>query len=306
MVLHILIFILPIIPAVFVPNKYWAKLLDLTVSIKNTILIKTQLALGVNSMRNGEKMINALVELESCSIIKIKNSTLTLPKYKFYTDLIYSILEFSTKYGSPLRNTSKNIRLGLTKDYQFERKILKEFLGGLTQFALITIIIWLFASAVQTVMKVEISISTKIIMSTLQLIGVLLFIFTGKVVRKKEFRGFANYFSSIYILRSLVEVGVPIKTAIELSKVGSTTIIRPSYFTHIKTRISRMIERVQKSGTPILSEIEETTNELWYLHDDSFEKYIKKISVLKFGVLALFYLSSYFVFVMELFTHFVV
>ncbi len=256
---------------------------------------------GGGDLVTAQDLVTTLATLEASSIIKLKTGPMELPRYKFYTGIIDQMIVNAREYGCSIKQGVKTVRHAVAKDHQFERKIIKEHTGGFAQFLIITIISWSFFMSVKNIMSISISMSSLITIITLQTGGLFLYIYLSKLIKLSTFKGDAEYLNSIYILKSLIGTGLPIQSVINLSKVIDTINMTGEKFKHINTRITIMLERVQKTGTPIAEELGEIVEEVWFIHNLSFENFIKKTVILKFLIVAGFYLTSYFLFLIELF-----
>src|SRR5687768_15734106 len=67
-----------------------------------------------------------------------------LPQYKFYTPLYLKLVHYSRLYGLALGGVLRSLKEGLIRDDRFERKASKDFWGILMQFALISLVTWIF------------------------------------------------------------------------------------------------------------------------------------------------------------------
>ncbi|MBF0299926.1 MAG: hypothetical protein HQK51_14470 [Oligoflexia bacterium] len=65
-----------------------------------------------------------------------------IPKYKFYTNLIFDLLELNQLYGANPKDILKSLKKGLLKDGEIDRKVAKEIRGTILNFFIISIISW--------------------------------------------------------------------------------------------------------------------------------------------------------------------
>jgi hypothetical protein len=256
---------------------------------------------GNNQLDRGQLVITHLATLEASSIIQFQTKPVIIPEYKFYTNIINKLISNSRQYGCSLKNGTKTIRYAISKDLQFEKKIITEHAGGIAQFFIISAVSWSFFLAVKEIMSISILNSSLLLIISLQLGGVLLYIYLAKKIKTAIFQDNSTYLHSMYILKSLIGTGIPLKQVIELSRVSQFISTPKDRFKYINLRIVSMLERVQKTGTPVSEEISEIIEEIWFIHNMSFENFLKKTVILKFFIIAAFYLTSYFLFLIELF-----
>lgn len=253
----------------------------------------------------GRAIIEGIADMETYLSRGLVRSATELPRYKFYTGLIHLILSYGRNYGASILGIVRKIRQGIIMDYQFERKLQSEFFGGLVQFVLIGFMTWIFIFISDSIICAETLFSVRFLVGGLQIFGVVLYFFIYFGWRKKNFLIYSKYFSGLYVLDSLSEVGVSLQLMLEQSGVEKLFEINKRKFCYVDNRLENAIEASRKQGMPIKKELDDIINEVWFLQEQQFGKFVKQMAGLKFVILALFFLSAYFVYLFSLFGHFV-
>lgn len=286
------------------PEKLWDKIycyLKVTFSIVKKIFYKL-----TGGELVAQQIINQLSNFENELQFSDKRGGKEIPQYKFYTLLIEKILLYNRKYGAPMRKIIVDIRGGLIRDDQFERKLRKEFCGGIGQFLFISIITWFFVFMSQLITEVSITFDVFVIIGLMQITGIGLFYFFYSKWKKYTFLNFADYFYSLYAMRSLSEIGLSVRQVLHESIIAGLISKEVKIFKNINLRLKRAVDSWQKRGSPVQQELKEITDELWFIQDENFRSFIKKVGILKFFILATFFLSSYFVYLSYLFHFFLI
>ncbi|MBL6991900.1 MAG: hypothetical protein ISR65_19110 [Bacteriovoracaceae bacterium] len=281
-------------------SKIYHKLVLILVPINHWFVSWTK-ALPQN---RAEHLISWLLEFEGSIFLDQLGRQKQLPKYKFYTSLILSILHYTRRFGSPARSIFNELRYALIKDDQFEKKLGSELLGGVMQFFMTSLITWGFCLMASSLVLVSIDQRVYIVVFLLQLIGAATFILIYWWSKKKYFANFENYFHSLYILKALSQVGVSIQEAIKESKIVATSKIEFKAFNQIKLKTQKMIQQWQTRGISPNAGLEDILQQLWFIQEQRFIKFIKFFSFVKFLILATFFLGAYAVYLLSLFTFF--
>lgn len=223
-------------------------------------------------------------------------------KYKFYTLLLENIFKYQRFKGvAPLSYLSE-IQAAIIKDTKFEMKISKEVIGGLVQFLVLAILIEGFIIFTTQSLHVVIPASKLMMIISLQIIGALLFYLLFHYLKKRYFKGPIAYFKSLYLLALLSDVGISTREALGESKIQNVLSCGHLGFADFNQDIIAMIKSWKQNGAPPALEIKSMLQLLWFQMDDKFDSFIKVMQSMKLIVTTLFFLSSYFLFILELFT----
>ena len=253
-------------------------------------------------LNKGQVLLFYLQELES----GFSESTITLPRYKFYTDLILKLLDYGRRFGAPIKKLLREIRSGLARDERFDRKLGREFWGGIIQLCLITFITWLFIYMSVLLVKAPLNYLFLFLIILLQLSGFIFYISFFKWWRHKLFAPLSHYFGSLYILRSLSEVGVAMRSCLAEAAIDQLLQRDVKLLKYVNKHLRQVVNDWQKKGSPIRQELAELVEELWFLQEQQFVAFNKRLVALKFSILICFFLSAYFLYLFSLFDLFMI
>ncbi len=69
-------------------------------------------------------------------------------------------------------------------------------------------------------------------------------------------------------------------------------------------RTKKLIDRMKETGLSPKEEAQEILDGLWHFQGEMFEKFTKKVQLLKFCILAFFFLPAYFLYLVSIFQFF--
>jgi len=283
----------------FLPERFWTFLSDRFEYWWHKIL-------GHVSLKNGQGLLKLLTQIEMELLTKGSLGRYELLQYKFYTSLTERVLDYARRFGSPLRTTILELREALLKDLQFENKIRKEFWGGLAQFILIALVTWVFVGLSVGLLELHLAFSTVALMIFLQCGGILSYFFLFYFLRQKNFRYFDQIYSAFYGLLILAEAGLSVRLSLQESGIVETLAIKDKRFFFLFSRGRDLLERWQSKGIPLKGELKELLAQSKALEEAAFESFLKTLSVGKFIILCLGFLSAYFVYLFSLFHVFLI
>lgn len=227
-----------------------------------------------------------------------------LPKYKFFTDLILELLQLHKKLGINLSLYLPKIRLELQRDHRFEKKLHELMLNCIWQFLIIISVTWGFISF--SSMMIAVFPSGKVISSILflQMLGAIVFFYMKVFLYKKTFAELEQIIEKFYKFLSLVDVGIPISKILEYSQINALGKVKQKDLRSYAQRVHSLLTYWQQNGHSPKNEMTEILEDVWALKESLFEAFLKKLEVLKFIVLALFYLPAYFLYLFSIFQFF--
>ncbi len=228
-----------------------------------------------------------------------------LAQYKFFTTLTVALLDHARKYGASIKQSVKELRQALGRDIASEREISALVRASYIQFAIVSSVTWIFVTVSKVVAEIEVNLNSLILMIVLQLMGAAIFYFLCPRLRRHYFSKLDSFLSAQYKFKGLCAAGLG--TALVVKKSGLDQLLVAEYkgdLALLKLRLLSLIKRWQKSGQSILGEWDDGLEESWALHKLYFSHYLKAMEALKFTLLALFFLSSYFIFIGSLFIGF--
>ncbi len=304
MMTKILIYSLSLTALVFLPDRIWEKLWRKGVSIYDH-LKKCE---GHNPFRReqieGEKLLVMFPDIEAKLSLGIKTTTMELPRYKFYTTLLFDLLQVHRKLGISLKLILPELRQNLIKDLQFESKMSGSVIGGNLQFLVISLTTWGFIFLSSALAELPLDFIILFVILCMQIVAI--FVFNGilSLLKKQIFMKFNQAIEGLYMFVSLVEIGLPVSQVLSESKVMEGDLVRHKKFTQVKNRLETLINRWKDNGISPKVESAEIIKEVWHLKEVNFEVFLKQADILKFMVLAFFFLPAYFIYLYSIFKFF--
>lgn len=230
------------------------------------------------------------------------NSLTDLTHYKFYTAISLTLIKYSRQWGAPCLDFLGEIRAAVIKDDQFERRIKMEKISSLLQFSLISLITICFTFLVSSMLKIKFSTPLLVFLATWQCLGFFLFLQLEKRVKEKKFAPFSLSLKTLYSLRTLLKAGIPFSKIQEESSFNLyTENMREKELQPVVERMLIAWEELQKKGRPLHEEWQALIDEVWFLQDLRFEKFVRWCQGLKLFIMMFFFLSTYFMLLFSLF-----
>ena len=132
---------------------------------------------------------------------------------------------------------------------------------------------------------------------------VLLLFFDG-VLKRIHLKWFERVARPLYSFDSLLKTGLSCGEMIKISCIGEALDVFEKKFPSHQIRLEGILRKWRERGIPLSSEWKLFLQEVWSLLEERCETYAKCLQVVKFLVLVLFFLSSYFVYLSSLFDGF--
>lgn len=227
-----------------------------------------------------------------------------VPQYKYFSEILITLLEFKRNFGLGISKTKSDLKKALVKDSQFERKISSQVKGAFSQSIMVGIIVWGFAYMAGVFVERSPPTFIFIIMGFLQVSGAIILYLSLKYLRMKKFKNLNLYFYSLYSLKCFASSGCSTAQVISMSRVESLKEIKEKDLELLRSRVIELVTLWKLSGRPIKDEIDELIDELHFILELRFESFLKQLIGLKFLVLSVFFLSSYLIYILGLFTMF--
>ncbi len=254
--------------------------------------------------KNGQALLSFMPKLEAKIAMGIKTTNESIPQYKFYTSLLSDLIGFHQKRGISLRAIIPELRMNLTKDLQFESKLQSNILGGNLQFLVITMTTWIFIFFSSQMADIPLSFNQLIIIFLIQILGVTIFNMSLKKLKVYTFNKFSKAIERLYLFVSLVEVGMPVSQTLSESQVLEGDLMIHKLFLPCASRLMNLVNRWKANGISPKTEVAEIIQELWHIKEVNFERFLKHLDILKFIVLAFFFLPAYFFYLYSIFQFF--
>lgn len=219
-----------------------------------------------------------------------------LTPYKFFDSLVMSIHKLSLEFGAPLRAPLDYLRGALLKDIRNEKELQSMAYSSYATFVAAGIITWGFYFYANSLFGLSFKQSINYFS-----LGVLIWqatgFFTFRIIfvklRKKSLGEFDFIFLSIYSLSLYTKVGVPINDIVKYSRLNEFYDLKYKGLDYFKDRIITLIDMRQSFGREINDDLALLIDELWHFYGDCFSKLKKRMKVIKFIWLCIYFLSTY-------------
>ena len=248
----------------------------------------------------GENLIKQLGHFEVSFLVKFKKNTDSIISYKFYSTILELLLTLNKKFGAPIKSRVKIIKRSLVKDIHLEKKLLAEIKGGLFQFILISFITWFFIYFVEKMLLLKLNQSVALLIIFLQISGLIIFLTAYNFIKKREYKDFDTIIKMITVMNVLLEVGLPQTKIVEYAGSNELSNLKKKNLISICDRFKLLIISWQKHGISIMDDLSILEEEISFVLDESGRLFFKKVEILKYTILTLFYLSAYFIYLFTL------
>lgn len=254
----------------------------------------------IPNSKKGNLLYQQTLSLNSNQLNKSKQ--LELIQYKFFTALISELIQSARKFGTSIHCYLPDIKKGLIKDIQMDKKIFTLFLGGVYQFLLIFILGFVFVGIMMKQLDKSIDLFDLIIPVSMQIIGLLSFSTLYIYLRKTRFNDLFLYLFKLYQIRTLAQAQMPLKKVFK--KVSPDHLSAKGDLKFFKEKVFLIFSEMRNSGEVDTRDLDIYINELWQYIDLQFEKFNKELAALKLLHLALFSLGGYLVLLLQIFSTF--
>jgi len=245
--------------------------------------------LKYSSQKNGQDLFITL--LNAPHKLVGKGGEISLPQYKFYTDIVNELILTARKFGTPISKSITEIKKALTQDMNFEKKIRSMLLGGIYQMLLISGFAWIFYFFARVEVGINISTWDLSIVILIQVLGLLVFIVLFVLLKTKSFGPWQQYLMSLYKLRAMINAQMPI--SLISKKIDFNQLKDSKYLSPIKLRIHTLVDQVKDLGYVDQRDYDDLIGEMWYLGEFNFEQFLKHLNGAKLLVITCFSLPSY-------------
>ncbi len=213
----------------------------------------------------------------------------SLPKYRFYTDLMNRLLNLQRTYGKSPENSFGDLRKALMKQRNFHLKYLSINRTAFLQFFVMGLLVWIMVILSSYSLAWKPPTGLIIIIVVLQTMGLLLYRWLSKVVDHRLFKSYnAMLYQSTQFL-CLYQSGLPYQKVLEMSQITKVPFEK-----ELKSELDSMLNRWQKHGQRIEEDIQELIDQIWAALYLTFEQFLQFMALLRLFTLVFFFLSSYF------------
>jgi hypothetical protein len=220
-----------------------------------------------------------------------------LPVYKFYTEVTEVILNIARKMGGSYQESLIFLREGLVSDRQFEKRLREAQLGTWLQMGLMVGLTWMFILGSLYITEIRVPFTKLLLIGAWQSLGLLSIPALLSHYRQKFFADIGRLWKMLYVLNSLSKVPLARSETLNLAGVRELGEIKQKTLFHIVEKLRSTCERILKVGGSYEGEVKSLMEELRFQEKWHFELFEKRLTVIKLGILSLFLLPSYLVFV---------
>ncbi|OFZ49513.1 MAG: hypothetical protein A2381_19240 [Bdellovibrionales bacterium RIFOXYB1_FULL_37_110] len=288
----------------FIPERAWESFFVFSKQSFSNVLKYGGQFKHLSNVYSGELLLFKVTMLASELNVGKVGSPIELHSYKFYTGLLEELLTYKRQFGISLSKILIPIRGGIKKDFQFEKKIQNELVGGIFQFLFVSIITWLFSFMVYKMVQLDSSWLTKMIILVLQILGTTFYVIIYRMQKIRQFKIFETYFQVLFFLMSLIDVGLSSSKVLHQSGFSRIDELKDPHFLIVNKKLKGLVEVYKNNGHQIKSDLEGLIEEIYFLQEERFEQFLKFLGILKFVILCLFFLSAYFIYLFTLFSLF--
>ena len=308
MTLKILIYFGALIGLTCLPSTIWEKLLLLVETSFDKLKkrqghFQEQIPI-LGDIRRGEMLLGQFSLLEAKLSQGQKTISQELPRFKFYTGLLIDLFEAHRKLGVSLKLILPELRSNLQKELQFEKKILSLALGGNAQFSTMILITWAFIVFSSTLVDIPFNFFILSVIALVQITGAILFNVLFVKFKDRGLRPFSDALEDLYHFTGMVEIGRPVNQVLSETRLLSGVLVGHRKFEPLRQRLFDLVNRWKESGLSPKADLQEMTREIWHEKERSYEAFLKQLELLKFCVLAFFFLPAYFLHLLSIFQFF--
>lgn len=220
-----------------------------------------------------------------------------LPRYKFYSEVTEILLKLARKMGGNYQESLLFLREGLQLDRQFEKKIKEAILGMWFQMGFMMLLTWAFIIGALNLVEVNLEPIKLVLIFIWQILGLICLPFLSSLLRKKYFADIGKLWKILFILKALVKVPLSRTEVFSLAGLGDLAGIKQKSLLSLVTKLRETCQKCLKLGTSYEEEVTYLMEELRFQEKWHFELFEKKLTVIKLGLLSLFFLPSYLAFI---------
>lgn len=220
-----------------------------------------------------------------------------LPQYKFYSEVIETLLSLARKMGGNYQDSFLFLREGLQADRQFEKKLKEITLGLWLQMLMMMGLTWAFIMGALSIVDISVSPSKLLMIAGWQLLGLSLLPFLLRYLRQKLFGDIGLLWKMLYVLSSLARVPLSRSEIFQMAEVQKLKTIKQKNLSHLVDKLKDICEKALKLGGSYEEEVRYLMEELRFQEKWYFELFEKRLIVIKLLLLSVFFLPSYLAFI---------
>lgn len=223
-----------------------------------------------------------------------------LPQYKFYSEVVETLLNLARRLGGSYQDSLIFLREGLQLDRQFEKKMKEASLGIWLQMGMMMGLTWAFIGGALLMVDIQISYFQLFLIFLWQVLGLLGLPFLIKKLRRFYFEDIGKLWKIFYILKSFAKVPLSRSEIFNLAGVIELKTISQKSLFPLVNKFKDICERSLKFGGSYEEEVKHLMDELRFLEKWHGELFEKRLTVIKLALLGIFFLPSYLAFILML------
>jgi hypothetical protein len=219
-----------------------------------------------------------------------------MPQYKFYTEVVEHLLNLARRMGGNYQEGLLYLREGLQADRQFEKKIKEIVLGCWFQLGMMMLLTWSFITGALTMVEIKISpwyLGGIFFWQSLGLISLPLLLC---YYRNKFFGEIGKLWKMLYVLSALNRVPLARSEIFSLAGIQELKTLKQSSLGLLVEKLKEICHHALREGGNYQAEVKYLMEELRFQEKWHFELFEKRLTVIKLGLLSLFFLPAYLVF----------
>lgn len=263
-----------------------------------------------NDLTDGEALLTEIQQLIYQQQGKISKKESALPQYKFYTEILKSVLDYARQWGGSLGGALPGLQSGIRQELKADRQMLGIFWGAMIQFLASGAITWLFSWGVRYATAVSAPLSWRLAIGLWQLLGVFLFNVYFRRAEKIFLFSYRQLLASIYRLKCGASAGLSPKRVVELAEMNGMENGKTAAYSGdlgvMEKRLQTLLYQYTQLGQGIAHELQFLLDDLWHYYGEARERLNRRASGIKFMILAIFFLSSHLLFFLSLMSRFLI
>lgn len=224
-------------------------------------------------------------------------SKVELPQYKFYSEVVEILLNLARRLGGNYQDSLIFLREGLQSDRQFEKRSRETLMGVWLQMLMMMFLTWAFIIGALTLVEVQVGASKLVFILCWQIFGLSLLPFIIKKYREYFFGQIGKLWKMFYVLNSLSKVPLSRSEIFKIAGVSELRTIHQASIMPLVTKFSQICHRALKEGGSYEEEVRHLMSELRFLEKWHGELFEKRLTVIKLGLMGIFFVPSYLVFI---------
>lgn len=294
-----------------IPSRFWEKAVEIYQStfdkLKNLYsewrICQDSLPL-IGDLSRGERLLRHFSQIEAKVAMGQKTIASDLPQFKFYTSLLTDLFEAHRQLGVSLKNVLPELRGNLIKEIQFEKKLLSQSMGGNLQFLVVSLTTWCFVFLSSQLAEIPLNGALLVVIALIQVSALVFFNILFLKLKNFGLRRFSKALEELYLFNGMIEVGLPVNRVLNDTRLLEGEIAQNKHFTSARERLFDLVNRWKETGISPRLETGEIIRQIWTDKELGYERFLKQLELLKFSILAFFFLPAYFLYLYSIFQFF--